>query len=218
MDRLNAKKREKITLDKQYKQQIQSISKKKDRRKKLLAAIQNKRSLELAALESLKRAAVALDQTVISLSKQKRTAHVAKKPLQNDFITLKGSLKMPVKGTITARFGAYGNTKFNIKGFRSGIRIRADMGEPIRAVFGGKIIYSNWFKGYGNMIIIDHGESYYTVYAHAEDLFKTKGDSVDMEEVIATVGDTGSMSGPRLYFEVRHHGKPLDPMKWIKKG
>ena len=68
------------------------------------------------------------------------------------------------------------------------------------------------------MIIIDHGNNYYTVYAHAEELFKKKGDVVDQEEVIATVGDTGSMSEPNLYFEVRHRGKPLDPMNWIKKG
>ena len=68
------------------------------------------------------------------------------------------------------------------------------------------------------MIIIDHGNGYYTVYAHAEELFKSKGDVVESREVIATVGDTGSMIGPRLYFEVRHHGKSLDPVKWLKQG
>jgi len=68
------------------------------------------------------------------------------------------------------------------------------------------------------MIIIDHGNSYYTVYAHVEEFFKTKGDGVESDEVIATAGDTGSMIGSGLYFEVRHHGKPQDPMEWIKRG
>ena len=68
------------------------------------------------------------------------------------------------------------------------------------------------------MIIIDHGSSYYTVYAHMEATFKFKGDEVDAGEVIATVGDTGSMTGAKLYFEVRHHGKPMNPLKWLKKG
>ena len=66
------------------------------------------------------------------------------------------------------------------------------------------------------MIIIDHGENYYTVYAHAEELFKKKGESVETNEVIATVGDTGSLIGPKLYFEVRHHGKPVNPLQWIR--
>ncbi len=68
------------------------------------------------------------------------------------------------------------------------------------------------------MIIIDHGDSYYSVYAHAQELFKAKDDRVEPKEVIATVGDTGSMFGPRLYFEVRYHGKPMDPLDWIKQG
>ena len=68
------------------------------------------------------------------------------------------------------------------------------------------------------MVIIDHGDHYYTVYAHLEETFKQKGDPVDAGEVIATVGDTGSLAGPKLYLEVRHHGKPMDPATWIKQG
>jgi septal ring factor EnvC (AmiA/AmiB activator) len=67
------------------------------------------------------------------------------------------------------------------------------------------------------MIIIDHGKNYYTVYAHLEEAFKAKGDAVETDEVIATVGDTGSMTGAKLYFEVRHHGKPINPIAWFKK-
>jgi septal ring factor EnvC (AmiA/AmiB activator) len=102
--------------------------------------------------------------------------------------------------------------------FRSGIDIQAERGEPIRSISAGLTIYANWFKGFGNMIIIDHGDHYYTVYAHLEEVFKVKGDRVEKGEVIATVGDSGSLMGPALHFEVRHHGKPVDPLKWIRKG
>ena len=68
------------------------------------------------------------------------------------------------------------------------------------------------------MIIIDHGDNYYTVYAHAEELFSAKGDRVEAGQVVATVGDSGSMIGPNLHFEIRHHGKPINPLEWIKKG
>jgi septal ring factor EnvC (AmiA/AmiB activator) len=134
------------------------------------------------------------------------------------FIAFKGLLNMPVKGKIITRFGPHKNNKFNVVNFRSGIDIKSDRGEPIRAVSFGRVLYAGWFKGYGNMIIIDHGDNYYTIYAHAEELFKSKGDAVETDEVIATVGDSGSMIGPSLYFEVRHHGKPVDPLKWIEKG
>lgn len=125
---------------------------------------------------------------------------------------------MPVKGKIISFFGPFKNKKFNVINFQSGIKIKSDRGEPIRAVSDGHVLYASWFKGYGNMIIIDHGDSYYTVYAHAEELFTTKGTRVETGQVVATVGDSGSMIGPNLHFEIRHHGKPIDPLKWIKKG
>jgi len=134
------------------------------------------------------------------------------------FQAYKGLLKMPVKGKIVSLFGKFKNTRYDVLNFRSGIEIQTERGEPIQAVYRGKILYADWFKGYGNMIIIDHGNSYYTVYAHIEEVFKTAGDVVESGEVMATVGDTGSMTGPKLYFEVRHHGKPLDPMQWLKGG
>jgi septal ring factor EnvC (AmiA/AmiB activator) len=101
--------------------------------------------------------------------------------------------------------------------YRSGIEIQAQLGEPIRAVGDGRVLFASWFKGFGNMIIIDHGNNYCTVYAHAEELFKQKGDDVLAQEVIATVGDTGLSPEPGLYFEVRHQGKAMDPAAWIRQ-
>ena len=125
---------------------------------------------------------------------------------------------MPVKGTITSFFGPFRNEKYGVVNFQSGINIKAEQGAPVQCVYDGEVIYAGWFKGYGNMMIVDHGDHYYTLYAHAEELLKSKGDRVGVGENIATVGDTGSINGPELHFEVRHHGKSIDPMKWIKNG
>jgi len=217
-EQLHGEKNTKLSLEGSIQKQIDLMSQKRAERRVLLDEIRNKKSMELAAIEALKQSAQALDQKVQSLSAtEKRPLREEKAPPQS-FNKLKGLLKIPVKGTIVTSFGSYLNAKLNVLNFRSGIDIKTDRGEPIRAVSGGRIIYASWFKGYGNMIIIDHGDSYYTVYAHVEEFFKAQGDAVESDEVIATAGDTGSMIGSGLYFEVRHHGKPQDPMAWIKRG
>ena len=202
----------------EYQKQTRLMSQEGSRRTKLLADIRKQKALELAAIDALTQAADDLERKIKLLGTENIEAVPDKNILQLSFSAHKGLLIMPVNGRIINLFGPYKNPKYNITNFRSGIDIKADHGEPIRSVFKGKVIYSNWFKGYGNMIIIDHGNSYYTVYAHMEETFKSKGEEVDAGEVIATVGDTGSMTGAKLYFEVRHHGKPMDPLKWLKKG
>lgn len=202
----------------EYQKQTRLMSLERSRRTKLLADIRKQKALELASIDALTRAADDLERKIKLLNTEKIEAVPDKNISQLSFPAHKGLLIMPVNGRIINLFGPYKNPKYNITNFRSGIDIKADHGEPVRSVFKGKVIYSNWFKGYGNMIIIDHGNSYYTVYAHMQEIFKSKGDEVDAGEVIATVGDTGSMTGSKLYFEVRHHGKPINPLKWLKKG
>ena len=91
------------------------------------------------------------------------------------------------------------------------------MGEEVRAVERGKIVFADRFSGYGKMIIIDHGERFYTIYAHLSELFKKSGQGVQKGEPIALVGDSDSLRGARLYFEIRKDGKPLDPLAWLRK-
>ena len=187
-------------------------------RTKLLADIRSQKALELAAIDALTQAANELDRKINSLNTKMNGAYHNENISPMPFSDHKGLLIMPVNGKIINFFGPYKNQRYNITNFRSGIDIKAENGEPIRSVFQGKVLYSSWFKGYGNMIIVDHGKNYYTVYAHLEEAFKVKGDMVETGEVIATVGDTGSMTGAKLYFEVRHHGKPVNPLAWLKKG
>ncbi len=215
---LKANKKGRLAVETDLEKEIEMMSRERQKRSQLLDDIRKKRSLKLAALESLKQAAENLDHTVISLKSEADLTEPKENILIKSFSSLKGLLNMPVKGKIVSFFGPHRNKKFNVINFQSGIEIKADRGEPIRAVYNGRILYARWFKGYGNMIIIDHGNNYYTIYAHAQEIFASQGDTVEMGEVVATVGDSGSMIGPSLHFEVRHHGKPVDPLKWINKG
>lgn len=219
LDRQKAQMEKKRSLEQKYIDQIDLMAKKRIQRSELLAYIRSKKKMKRIVIKNLNQAAKSLDRKIESLTNEKLAKpELAKPAASKNFLGQKGLLMMPVKGKIISRFGSYKNFKFNVTNFRSGIDIQADKGEPIRAVCDGKVLFANWFKGYGNMVIIDHGDSYYTVYAHIEDIFKSKGDAVETGEVVATVGDSGSLNGPELYFEVRHHGKPIDPLKWLKIG
>jgi septal ring factor EnvC (AmiA/AmiB activator) len=215
---LRAQRDEKRRRAEQYQQEIDQMAAERTKRSKLLAYVRKEMSAQQASVESLKQAALELDEKIqnlgVGVTGTAADEYFEDKPFQ----AYKGLLKMPVKGKIVSLFGKFKNTRYDVLNFRSGIEIQTERGEPIQAVYRGKILYADWFKGFGNMIIIDHGNSYYTVYAHIEEVFKTAGDVVESGEVMATVGDTGSMTGPKLYFEVRHHGKPLDPMQWLEGG
>jgi septal ring factor EnvC (AmiA/AmiB activator) len=202
----------------EYQKQIERMANERAERTSLLARVRKEKSAQLLAIDSLKEAARNLDHKMNDLSTQVAALAPNEYSEREPFQTHKGLLKMPVKGKIISLFGKFKNTQFNTLNFRSGIEIQTERGEPIQAVYGGKILYADWFKGYGNMIIIDHGDNYYTVYGHIEEAFKTAGDLVEAGEVMATAGDTGSINGPKLYFEIRHHGKPLDPTQWLEAG
>jgi murein hydrolase activator len=200
----------------------------------LLARIQSEASLQEELIKGLKASAEALDTVITQLNQPEPPKPVQKVEPEPEtvaaaseeagppqkgprpFIKLKGLLNLPVNGKIISSYGHYRSAEFNVMNFRSGVLIRADRGEPIHAVANGTTLFADWFKGYGNMLIIDHGDHYYTVYAHLEELFKARGDSVDADEVIATVGEAGTLTGPGLHFEVRHHGKPVDPLTWLR--
>lgn len=216
LDQLDAQQAQKKRLEADIDAQIEDLSRNRADRTRVLERIRSEKSLQLAAIESMKAAAITLDQTVEKLAAQPEPRNVAVR--LDSFSDYKGLLKMPISGKIICFFGPRKDTKFNVNVFRSGIDIQARKGAVIQSVFAGRVLFADWFKGYGNMVIIDHGDGYYTVYAHLEELFKQKGYYVNTGEDIATVGDTASMDGPILHFEVRHHGKPLDPMEWIVNG
>ncbi len=214
MARLEKELTRQVKLKTELKEEMatQVLIRKKEAAKKeqILKDIRHRKKLALAAVDSLEASARALDQTIAAIAPPALT--------DTSFIRQKGRLDVPVQGEITSRFGTTRKGEYNAFTFQNGIDIKAERGMPVKSVFKGVVMFAQWLKGYGNLLIIDHGDSYHTVYAHVEEFFKKKGDLVEAGEVIGTAGDTGSIKGPCLHFEVRHHGKPLNPLKWLKKG
>jgi septal ring factor EnvC (AmiA/AmiB activator) len=139
------------------------------------------------------------------------------KTYEKHFRGNKGRLLWPVRGKIIT---SYGNIKIpgtNTYTFYKGVDIQARNGTPFYAVFKGTVKYADWFEGHGNLIIVDHGGNYYTVYAHADAISVRTGDVIETYQMLGKVGDTDSMKGPHLYFEIRANGKPDDPQHWLAK-
>lgn len=129
----------------------------------------------------------------------------------------RGRLPSPAPGPITVGFGRVVNPKFNTVTVQNGIDIAAPAGAPVRAVAAGRVVHSGWFKGYGNLVIVDHGDGYHTLVAHLATMQTAMGEEVDQGAVLGTVGDSGSLKGPYLYFEVREKGRPVDPRPWLSR-
>lgn len=193
----------------QWERNISEVGKKKEEIKKvrekkraLLRSIQNQKVVYQKFIGELEERAKELQALVDKLEREKSLfAYGGSK-----YEALKGKLKPPVQGKVISLFKEKG---------QNGIEIKAPMGSEIRAVLSGKVVYADWFKGFGNVVIIDHGDHTFTVSAYCSQLLKKVGDIVSEGEVIALVGSTGSLKGPSLYFEIRHRGKPQDPMNWI---
>ena len=129
------------------------------------------------------------------------------------FSSLRGRLRLPVLGELTGRFGApRGAAGIEAKG----VFIRAPEGQPVRAIAGGQVVYADWMRGFGNLLIVDHGEAYLSIYANNESVLKQVGDAVAAGETIATTGASGGNEETGLYFELRHLGKAFDPLRWVK--
>jgi murein hydrolase activator len=128
----------------------------------------------------------------------------------------KGHLSLPVKGTIVERFGRHKHPDFDSFTVSNGISVAAPTGTPIHAVFEGEVIFADAFKGYGNMVIVDHGGGFFSLYAHAASISKKVGSKVAKNEVLGSVGELDSAKGPMLYFEIRYQGKPVDPAPWFR--
>jgi septal ring factor EnvC (AmiA/AmiB activator) len=128
------------------------------------------------------------------------------------FAALKGKLRLPTRGELINRFG----TPRSDSGLSwKGLFIRGANGEEVRAVATGQVVFADWMRGFGNLMIIDHGQSYLTIYGNNEALLKQVGDQVKSGDTVATVGNSGGNPDSGLYFEIRHQGKAFDPMRWV---
>ena len=194
------------------------------KRRVILAKVRDERAYHERMVGELTEASHRLEAFIRELqAKQRKLARVPPpkggiEPPGVGFGALKGRLPWPTEGRIVTGFGAQVHPRFGTRTFRNGVDIEAAVGREVLAVHGGHVIYTGWFKGYGNLIIVDHGNEYYTLYAHIADIEAREGEDVRQGQRIGTVGDTGSLAGPRLYFEVRYQGRPQDPEQWLRQG
>lgn len=200
-----------------------------------LAGLEQQQRAQLANLERARarRAQVLASITAESQSREKRLARLrtqqsglekllhelreamARYPLEGHdaFAQLRGKLPWPVSGAqVLARFGETraGGIKWD------GLLLGTELGEPVRAVYQGRVVYADWLPGLGLLTIIDHGDGYMSLYGHNQQLYKAVGEQVSAGEEIASAGDSGGSQRPELYFEIRKAGKPVDPRPWLR--
>lgn len=136
-------------------------------------------------------------------------------PAGSNFAGLRGKMLLPIKGELIARFGS---ARTGVEGGAAptykGIFIRAPAGTDVHAIAAGRVVFADWLRGFGNLLIVDHGEGYLSVYGNNESLYKNAGDRIESGAVIAAVGNTGGNPEAGLYFELRFQGRPFDPLKW----
>jgi septal ring factor EnvC (AmiA/AmiB activator) len=129
----------------------------------------------------------------------------------------KSRLPWPLEGPVLTRFGMQRHPQFGTMVYRRGIEIQAQEGESVRAVRDGQVAYADWYKGYGKLMILDHGNGFYTLYGNLSRIDLNRGAQAVRGQVIGLSGDTGSLKGSKLYFEIRRNGEAQDPLLWLAK-
>ena len=181
-------------------------------KQRLLKNIRQDRKTEEEAAAELERSMLTIQKFIEEFERKKISPNLP----EGVFTASKGRLLWPVGGTVIATFGEQTDPKSKTVTFNPGVVIRAPSGAPVQAVADGVVIYDSWLRGYGRFLILQHDSGFYTLYAHLGDVLVENGTLVQAGDQIALVGDSGSLVGPALHFEIRQGKQQLDPMEWLK--
>lgn len=187
-------------------------------KKSIINKLNSQKEVYLKSLKELEQSSLEIKNIIERIYKQQEEDSKRVTQKEVPAITLKpkkGILALPVQGKLISGYGRHKNTNFNTYTFNSGIDISAPLGQVVHAAGSGEVIYTGSIKGYGQIIIIDHGGRITTLYAHLSKILIDIGDKVKKEQIVGQVGDSGGVSSTRLHFEVRVEGKPTDPMNWL---
>ena len=196
------------------KQQKSRLNKDRHKRKSIVSALNKQLKKQGGHLAKLEDDATQLQNLIKSIEEIFRDAPEVE-ITRRAFAELKGKLAWPVQGSVKKLFGRHKP----LSDLRwQGIMIEAPNGRHVKAVSYGRVAFSDWLRGLGNLIIIDHGNSYLSLYGHNESLFKSAGEWVETGDIIGTTGSSGGQEKPGLYFEIRKKGKPQNPTRWCKKS
>jgi ABC-type Fe3+/spermidine/putrescine transport system ATPase subunit len=164
-------------------------------------------------LKELKNAS----QKILDIIRESEKAEKEEPFATKNFSGLKGKLPWPVEGKIAIHYGSQKDPQFNTPIFRSGTYIQSNADSLAKAVHSGKVVFAEWFKGYGQLVIVNHGDGYHTLYGSLSEIFTKVGDIIKGKQAIGRVGNSGIVNSPGLYFELRYKGKPLDPLQWLHR-
>jgi septal ring factor EnvC (AmiA/AmiB activator) len=227
LDALTRESREKsseiATIQMKQAEQKKHLEQEKAEQTKLLARISMQADQQRREIVKLKRDEERLARLVEKIAKQLASKNRAKALSNsrlpdastdgNPFSALKGRLSLPVRGELANRFGS---PRADGGIIWKGLFIRSINGEEVKAIAGGRVVFADWLRGFGNLMIVDHGSSYMSLYGNNETNHKRAGDAVRGGDTIATVGNSGGNPESGLYFELRHQGKPFDPLNWVR--
>lgn len=181
------------------------------KRKKTLSNLQSSLRTDKKKLSKLNKERGKLEELLDAV---KRAA--AELPLPSNyesFVSRKGQLSWPLKGRVAHSFGSRRSGELRWEGWLIG----AKAGDEVKAVHQGRVVFSNYLRGFGLLVIVDHSDGFLTLYAHNQELLKDIGDWVQSNEILSRAGDTGGLDKPALYFEIRKNGNPADPKSWLGK-
>jgi septal ring factor EnvC (AmiA/AmiB activator) len=190
---------------------------------KIVSDVTRNKTLLSASLKEKKESYRKLTNLIASLekgrpSRQLKVENQLKwEKLSGNFSKNKGRLNWPVQGAVLHGYGKFKNPKLKTVLNNTGIDIRADLGDDVRCIFSGVVSLITYMSGFGNMVIVDHNDSYYTVYAHLDQILVNTGDFLKDGEVIGTVGESGSLEGSKLHLEIYGFNKTENPEVWLQK-
>jgi len=193
-----------------------SLAETKKGRQMLLASVQREKSSRLRMLKEMEEASKKLLE-IIRESERAAEREKAETFPGKSFSSLKGRLPWPLDGKVALRYGSQKDPQFNTPIFRSGTFIEATTDSLAKAVHAGKVVFAEWFKGYGQLVIVNHGDGYHTLYGSLSEIFTKVGDIIKERQAVGRIGNSGILNSPGLYFEVRYKGKPLDPLQWLRR-
>ncbi|MCA9753054.1 MAG: peptidoglycan DD-metalloendopeptidase family protein [Gemmatimonadetes bacterium] len=192
------------------------LAEKREERAGLLDSVRKEKKSREQVIAELEQAEKQVQQLITELEEKAKLALEGGLPPEGTgFEERRGKLPWPVAGKVERWFGVQKDKRFGTSTFNGGVDIKAERESDVVAVHRGRADYVNWLPGYGQCIIINHGAGYYTLYAHTSKVFVSAGDVVQTGQVIASVGDTGSMLGNVLHFEIRKDAEPINPAPWM---
>ncbi|TFG60503.1 MAG: hypothetical protein E4H32_08520 [Nitrospirales bacterium] len=195
---------------------IKEISGLKRKKRTVLVSLSKEKDTHERTVEDLKRSAEQVDSLLKALDQRFQLAQSQLRKAPGKLPSL-GSFLWPVKGKVVSFFGRQKHPTFDTYVTKKGIEIQAREGSPIHSVSAGNVVYADWLKGYGLVVIVDHTNGFYSLYAHASKLLVAEGNAVTMGQMIGHTGETGVTEDDVLYFELRKGTTPIDPLKWLAK-